>query len=155
MRLLKSLALVTGFSMGGQQANHWAAIFADRVERMICWCGSAATAPHNWVFLEGVKAGLLADPAFADGRYQDNPTNGIRAFARIWAGWGPSQAFYRNKLHRQLGQETAAAHMEEFWEPNFLAYDANDLLGMLHIWQFANIADNSLFNGDFAAACGA
>ena len=55
----------------------------------------------------------------------------------------------------QLGQETAAAHMEEFWEPNFLAFDANDLLGMLHIWQFANIADNSLFNGDFAAACGA
>lgn len=152
---IESLALVSGFSMGGQQANHWAAIFPDRVERMISWCGSAATSPHNWVFLEGVKAGLLADPAFEQGHYKVNPEAGIRAFARIWAGWGPSQAFYRRKLHRQLGQETAADHMAEFWEPNFLAFDANDLMGMLHTWQVANIADNIIYNGDYAAACGA
>ena len=150
---IESLALVTGFSMGGQQANHWAAIFPDRVERMISWCGSATTAPHNWVFLEGVKAGLLADPTFANGSYTDVPEVGIRAFARIWAGWGPSQAFYRHKLHKELGQETAAGHIQDFWEPNFLAFDANDLLGMMHTWQVANISDNELYNGDFEAAC--
>ena len=150
---IESLALVTGFSMGGQQANHWAAIFPGRVERMISWCGSAATAPHNWVFLEGVKAGLLADPIFANGAYTASPEAGIRAFARIWAGWGPSQAFYRHKLHQQLGQETAADHMQEFWEPNFLAFDANDLLGMMHTWQVADIADNDIYEGDFEAAC--
>ena len=59
---VESLALVTGFSMGGQQANHWAAIFPDRVERMISWCGSAATAPHNWVFLEGVRLAFWLIP---------------------------------------------------------------------------------------------
>ena len=150
---IDSLSLVSGFSMGGQQANHWAAIFPDRVERMISWCGSAVTSPHNWVFLEGVKAGLLADPKFAGGAYEDPPEVGIRAFARIWAGWGPSQAFYRNKLHVDLGQATAADHISEFWEPNFLAFDANDLLGMMHTWQVANIADNKIYNGDFEAAC--
>ena len=58
---VKRLALATGFSMGGQQANHWAAIFPDMVERLAPWCASAKTAPHNRVFLEGVKAALLAD----------------------------------------------------------------------------------------------
>ena len=31
--------------------------------------------------------------------------------------------------------------------------DANDLLGMMHTWQVANIADNEIYNGDFEAAC--
>ena len=43
-------------------------------------------------------------------------------------GWlGAFTGFYRNKLHVDLGQATAADHMSEFWEPNFLAFDANDL----------------------------
>ena len=49
---VRRLALATGFSMGGQQANHWAAIFPGMVERLAPWCASAKTAPHNWVFLE-------------------------------------------------------------------------------------------------------
>ena len=69
--------------------------------------------PSQLGFSEGVKAGLLADPIFANGAYTDIPEAGIRAFARIWAA-GPSQAFYRHKLHQQLGQKTAADHMQEF-----------------------------------------
>ena len=85
---VRRLALATGFSMGGQQANHWAAIFPDMVERLAPWCASAKTAPHNWVFLEGVKAALLADAGFQGGLYRHAPERGIRAFARVWAGWG-------------------------------------------------------------------
>ena len=78
--------------MGGQQANHWAAIFPDRVERMISWCGSAVTSPHNWVFLEGVKAGLLLIQICGWCLCRP-PEVGIRAFARIGLAGG---------LHRLL-----------------------------------------------------
>ena len=47
--------------MGGVQAYHWAALFPDRVERLAVVCGAAKISPHNFVFLEGVKAVLTAD----------------------------------------------------------------------------------------------
>jgi len=149
---VRRLALTTGFSMGGQQANHWAAIFPDMVERLAPWCASAKTAPHNWVFLEGVKAALLADGSFDGGWYASPPVRGIRAFARVWAGWGPSQAFYRNALYGALGHSTPDDHMTAFWEANFLQFDANDLLGMLCTWQRSDISDNAIYRGDYVAA---
>lgn len=151
---IERIALATGFSMGGQQANYWAALYPDMVERLAPWCGSAKTAPHNWVFLEGVKAALLADRDFDGGWYASPPIRGIRAFARVWAGWGPSQAFYRNALYRQLGHSTPDDHMTAFWEANFLQFDANDLLGMLHTWQTSDISDNPLYKGDYVRALG-
>jgi len=51
-RLLKELfgvdrvKMVYGWSMGAQQAYHWAALFGDAVERIVVNCGSAKTAPH-------------------------------------------------------------------------------------------------------------
>jgi homoserine O-acetyltransferase len=152
---IRKLALVTGFSMGGQQANHWAAIFPDMVERIAPWCGSAKTAPHNWVFLVGVKAALLADSHFDSGHYTSPPERGIRAFARVWAGWGPSQAFYRNALYTALGHSTPDDHMTAFWEANFLQFDANDLLGMLYTWQRSDISDNPIYAGDYDRALAA
>lgn len=149
---VRRLALATGFSMGGQQASHWAAIFPDMVQRLAPWCASARTAPHNWVFLEGVKAALLADPDFNGGWYRHAPQRGIRAFARVWAGWGPSQAFYRDALYRVLGHASPDDHMTAFWEANFLQFDANDLLGMLTTWQRSDISDNPLYRGDYPAA---
>ena len=39
----------------------------DMVERIAVICGAARCAPHNFVFLEGVKAALTADAAYRDG----------------------------------------------------------------------------------------
>ena len=50
--------LVAGFSMGAQQAFHWGALFPGVVGAIAPICGSARTAPHNLVFLEGLKAAL-------------------------------------------------------------------------------------------------
>lgn len=58
------IAMVYGWSMGGQQALHWGAMFPDRVERICAICTSARTSEHNNVFLEGVRATLTADPAW-------------------------------------------------------------------------------------------
>jgi homoserine acetyltransferase len=66
---ISTIALVYGWSMGGMQAYHWAAVHPDMVERAAVVCGSARCSPYNHVFLEGVKAALTADPAFSDGRF--------------------------------------------------------------------------------------
>jgi len=148
---ISRLALALGWSMGAQQAYHHAALFPERVERLLAVCGSARTSPHNWVFLEGVKAALLADPDFAGGNYKTPPLRGLGAFGRVYAGWAFSQAFFRNKLYERLGHASPEALLAA-WEREHRDYDANDLLCVLGSWQRANIADNPRYQGDLQAA---
>ena len=97
------LALVYGWSMGGQQALHWGALFPDRVARICAVCTSARTSPHNKVFLEGIRATLTADAAWRDGHFVERPVRALRAFGRVYAGWAMSQAFYRERLWEGMG----------------------------------------------------
>jgi len=60
-------------------------------------CGSAKTSAHNFVFLEGVKAALTARPVWPDGGFATPPTRGFQAMGPVCAGWGLSQAFYREE----------------------------------------------------------
>jgi homoserine O-acetyltransferase/O-succinyltransferase len=83
---VERIALVYGWSMGGQQAYHWAALYPEIVERIVVVCGSARTAIHNQVFLEGIKHALMADPAWRDGYFVEPPVRGLRAMGRIYAG---------------------------------------------------------------------
>ena len=148
-RLLKELFgiervnLVYGWSMGAQQAYHWAALFGDAVERIVVNCGSAKTAPHNFVFLEGVRTTLLA---------ARTPEEGIRAMGRIYAGWALSQTFYRREMWRGLGFESLEDFLVRSWEANFLRRDMHDLLAQLLIWQKGDISDNDLYKGDLRKA---
>src|SRR5437773_5367069 len=45
---LERLKLVTGFSMGAQQAFHWGALFPGMVGAIAPICGTAKTSPHNF-----------------------------------------------------------------------------------------------------------
>lgn len=152
---IETVHLVYGFSMGGQQAFHWGALFPDRVERILPICGSAKTSPHNWVFLEGVKAALTADPAWQDGWFATQPVRGFQAMGRVYAGWGLSQAFYREEVWRKLGFSSLEDFLIGSWEGNFRRRDANDLLAMLWMWQHADISANELYGGDLTTALGA
>ncbi|MHA1154330.1 MAG: alpha/beta fold hydrolase [Alphaproteobacteria bacterium] len=149
------LALVYGWSMGGQQAYHWGALYPEAVARICVVCGSARTAPHNQVFLEGVKAALTADAAYRDGWFHEPPLRGLKAMARVYAGWALSQAFYREELWRGLGYGTLEQFLVESWEAQFLRRDANDLLAQIWTWRHGDISDNELYRGDLAAALGA
>jgi homoserine O-acetyltransferase len=107
--------------------------------------------PHNYLFLDGVKAALLADQSFAGGDYAATAINGLRAFARVYTGWVFSQTFFRNEVHKDMGM----ASMEDvvaFMQAYFMRRDANDLLGMIWTWQHADISANDRFRGDFKAA---
>jgi len=153
---IEKLPLVTGWSMGALQTFHWGALYPDMVERIAPFCGSAKCSRHNFVFLEGVKAALTADAAWNNGWYEHKPEKGLRAMARVYAGWGFSQAFYRQQLDlKTLGFSSLEDFLVQFWEGFFLPKDANNLLAMLWTWQNGDISDNELYRGDFRKALSA
>ena len=75
--------------------------------------------------------------------------------ARVYAGWGPSQAFYRERIYLQLGFSSLEDYLVEAWEGRFLRLDANDILAMIDTWQNGDISDNPIYEGDFNQALGA
>ena len=137
------LKLVYGWSMGAQQAYHWGALFGEAVERIVVNCGSARTAPHNFVFLEGIRTTLEAAAT---------PQLGLRAMGRIYAGWALSQTFYRHEMWRGLGFTSLEDFLVRSWEANFLRRDMHDLLAQLWTWQHGDISANDLYRGDLQMA---
>ncbi len=146
------LALVTGHSMGAVQTYHWATLFPDFVERAAPFCGCAKISRHNFVFLEGMRGILTADPTWNNGRYETQPLVGIRAMARAWAAWPPSAHFYRHALYETLGYGSVNDFLERYWEATFCSIDANNLLAQISTWQSADISNNAIHNGDFEKA---
>lgn len=149
---VKQIALVLGWSMAGCQSYQWAVQYPDMVQAILPFCASARTSPHNFVFLEGVKAALCADPVWNGGDYDTQPVQGLRAFGRVYAGWAFSQSFYRNGLYRQLGYESLMALMEDWAEDHAKNWDANDLLCKLATWQKGDVSAGPFFNGDLNSA---
>jgi len=143
--------LVAGWSMGGMQALQWAALYPQHVDAILAVCATAHCYPHNALFLEGVKAAVRADPAIEHG---ETPTRGLRAFARVYAGWAYSQRFFRDGLYRALGFDSVDALLDH-WEADHLAQNAFDLLAMLDTWQRGDIAAMPAFAGDTRAALAA
>lgn len=153
---IERLKLVLGWSMGAAQTFQWGSLYPDMVQAILPFCGAARCSRHNFVFLEGVKAALTADDAFMNGWYDRKPAKGLRAVGRVYAGWGLSQAFYRQKLDmKALGFSSIEDFLVSYWEGFFLPKDANNLLAMLWTWQNADISATPTFNGNFEAALGA
>lgn len=151
---IEQLALVYGWSMGGQQALHWGGLFPDRVERIAAVCTAARTSTHNVVFLEGLRAALTTDPAWTGDRFVAKPGHGLRAFGRIYAGWALSQSFYREGIHLKLGYLSLEDFLVRDWEASFLRRDASNLLSMIETWKRSDISSNERYQGDLTKALG-
>ncbi|KZV94101.1 homoserine acetyltransferase [Exidia glandulosa HHB12029] len=139
------VAAVLGFSMGGQQTYEWAVQHPDLVDensKIIPICSSARTSPHNFVFLEGPKSALLAG---------DKNTLSRKAFGRVWAGWGLSQAWYRARLWEKQGFKSLDAFLEGNYDQFGLVKDPDNLLVMLDTWQRGDVSKYS-FDGNLDAA---
>ncbi|PGG99842.1 hypothetical protein AJ79_08394 [Helicocarpus griseus UAMH5409] len=166
------LRAVLGWSMGAAQTFQWASQYPDFMDLIVPFCGSAKTSLHNKVFLEGVKGALLAAKGFYSagvgevraavdqGPYRtwtrDEREVGLKAFGRVYAGWGFSQTFYRQRLYETvLGYKDLEDFMVNFWESFFLAKNPDNLLVMLQTWQNGDISQQEPYNDDFEAALGA
>jgi homoserine O-acetyltransferase/O-succinyltransferase len=148
------IAAVYGFSMGAQQAYHWAALFPDQVERAIVVCGSARTSVHNKVFLLSLLATLEAAPEhLGGGRFSAQPKAALRAFARIYAGWAMSQDWYRAGLHlSSSGAATLDEFLDAHWEPGFTRRKAEDLYAQAATWIASDIGADPRYGGDLVRA---
>ena len=126
------------------------------VKRAAPIVGSSRTSEHNQVFLKSLRATLTLDPAFRGGEYSPDarPTAGMRAFARIYAGWGLSQAFYWEREYRTMGYSSLEDFLVGFWEGFWLDRDRdpNNLLAMLWTWEHGDVGRTPGFDGDTEAA---
>lgn len=107
---------VLGWSMGAGQTYQWATQFPDFMDKIAPFCGSAKTSLHNQVFLEGVKTALVAAKGASSAgicqgyttekdskKWTEQETEtGLKALGRLYAGWGFSQAFYRQRLYESV-----------------------------------------------------
>jgi homoserine O-acetyltransferase len=151
---IERVACVYGWSMGAQQAYHWAAAFPGAVERIVVNCGSARTSVHNRVFLAGLMATLEAAPEhIGRGRFAAEPRAALRAFGRIYAGWALSQDFYRAGLHLSApGAPDLESFLRSEWEERFARRRAADLYAQLRTWDAADISANPLYDVDLPRA---
>lgn len=148
---VERVELVVGFSMSAQQAFHWGALHSGLVERIAPICGSSKTTTHNWLFLEGLKRALIADPT-----WETDPGPGLRAFTTVYASWFLSQSFYREGLHLGMFGEPLPS-MAEFLDTFislFGTFDPRDLLALLATWQAADLSAHPRFQGDWKKALG-
>jgi homoserine O-acetyltransferase len=152
---IERFAMVVGWSMGAQQSFQWASLYPDMVPRLACLCGTAKTAEHNRVFLEALRAAIVADGTFKDGFYQAPPLGGLRAVGRIYAGWAYSQDWYRACGYQALGFETLDDYLTGYWDALYEQRDANNLMAMTWTWIHNDISANEVFDGDLEAALGA
>ncbi|KAL6246039.1 hypothetical protein RBB50_007192 [Rhinocladiella similis] len=152
-----SLEAVLGFSMGGQQAYHWAVMYPDFVKRIVPICSSARTSLHNYAFLEGPVAALTNSIDYIAWTAMKNkvangeevganlkevtPKHGLRAFARAYAAWLTSTRWFRDREFKKAG--IFAADTVEDWlvkrEESMMSWDADDLLALARMWQMGDV----------------
>ncbi len=149
---IERLALIYGWSMGAQQAYHWGALHPERVERIAALCGTARTTEHNRIFLESLRAALTADPTWTGEGFDGIPERGFRAFARIYASWAASQAFYREKLYAKLGYSSLEDYLLRAWEANYRQRNPRNLMAMLDTWLHCDVSNNPTYQGDYPKA---
>ncbi|WP_293864636.1 alpha/beta fold hydrolase [uncultured Alsobacter sp.] len=151
---IETVACVYGFSMGAQQAYHWAALFPQAVRAAIAVCGTARTSVHNRVFLHALQATLEAAPEhLGGGRFSRQPDAAMRAFARIYATMALSQDWYRENLHLQASGATSLDDfLDRVWAPGFLRRKAENLYAQCSTWLASDISANALYGGDLVRA---
>ncbi|KAI4719986.1 homoserine O-acetyltransferase [Aureobasidium sp. EXF-10727] len=157
---------VLGWSMGAGQTYQWATQYPGFMDKIAPFCGSAKTSLHNQVFLEGVKGALVAGKGavsagicagYTKGNNQEwtdeQRQTGLKALGRVYAGWGFSQAFYRQQLYTSiLGFKDLETFMTDFWETWALSKHPENMLTMLQTWQSGDCSAQHPYNGSFPAA---
>ena len=130
-------------------AYGWAALFPDSVRAIVPIGGSTRTGTFNKVFLAGIRSAIVSDPDWNNGFYGDTPPiRGLRQFARVYAGWGFSEPFYRHEVFKAaFGASSVEEFIETFWEAFFTKCDANNLLAQVWTWEHNDISRAPTFRG--------
>jgi homoserine O-acetyltransferase len=80
------------------------------------------------------------------------PDRGYQAYARIYASWAASPAYYRAAPYLQFGYDSLEDYLRRGWEANYRKRDPHNLIAMIDTWLRCDIGDTPMFQGDTAKA---
>ena len=100
---VRRLCSVVGFSRRAQQAFQWAVCYPDQVESTVPVCVTATTYHHGVVRLESAISCLQADANWNNGDLLGPLEKGAEAWARHWAAWVYSPAWWRKNCSAIMG----------------------------------------------------
>lgn len=151
---ISQLALVSGWSMGGQQTLEWAVRYPDAVRRAVPFAATSRNPDHCTVFCDLHMEALRSDPAFRGGFYErsSDVQAGLRRHAQAFALMGASSAMYRDEVWRELGFASRDGFVQGFTQAYFLPMDPNNLLCQAAKWRAADVSAST--GGDMEAALG-
>ncbi|KAL4909542.1 hypothetical protein BDW74DRAFT_174743 [Aspergillus multicolor] len=139
---VESLDVVLGFSMGGQCAYYWTAMYPAMVRNAVMICSSAKTSLHNVQFLEGPKAALVNSADYVDGRFRVGdsiPLRGLHAFGTAYSAWLTSAEWFEQELFRSQGYDGLDNWAAQVARKNYEDWHPDNLLAMLGMWQRGDI----------------
>lgn len=139
------LLAVGGGSMGASQSVEWGINYPGAMAGLIMMCPAARSDHHFAAIVDAFEATVTLDPKYQDGRYTENPTEGLRRAALIYFPWTLSDD-YLNMLSDAAyaaGQKSDADALAKNW-------DANSVL-----WRYTASRDfdaSTPFGGDMMKA---
>jgi homoserine O-acetyltransferase len=150
---LSSLRAVVGASMGGMQALQWAVQPPLPLGVAVALTPMARTTAWSRLLNEVCRRALQSDPAFAGGRYREQPWAGWRAWALVHRGLAMcTPASVEALAPTPIELERLIDRLER--EALDSELDANDWIAQSHAYDAHDVGGTPGFFGDTAAALG-
>jgi len=149
---ITEVQMVTGWSMGGQQAFEWAVRYPDMVKRCAPIGASLKAGPWNKILTDLVMNTLRNDPNFNNGFYTEPHAcqAGLRNLGRLFSLIAASKEMYQGEHYKRMGFTSLEDFERRIWEGHFLPMDPNNLITMAWAWQHADASLNT--GGDIVKA---
>lgn len=147
---IKKLVSVVGASMGGMQALQWAVSYPDMMKSIVPIVPLAKTPAWTTGILEMLRQSIMADPAYAGGKY----TKPVEQGMKLWSGW-LSGVIVRTPAYQNRGESTPAstiAALKKIQDGGWTRMDANDWIWQSRAYDAHDVGQTKGFNGNTDAA---
>ncbi len=144
---LTHLLAVGGGSMGSFQTVEWGINYPDFMTGLIMIVPAARGDHHFAAIVDAFEAMVTLDPKYQDGKYTENPVEGIRRAALIYFPWTASDEYLGSlsEAEYEAGKKAAGERWVKDWDAN----------SMLSRYMASRNFDASVpFGGDMMKALG-
>ena len=141
------LLAVGGGSMGSFQTVEWGINFPDEMSGLIMIVPAARSDYHFAAVVDAFAAMVTLDPKYQDGKYTENPVEGIRRAALIYFPWVVSDEYLAtlDEAAYEAGKKAGGDRWVKDW-------DANSMLS--RYFASRNFDASKPFGGDMMKALG-
>ena len=127
---LSSLLAVAGPSMGSFQGVEWGINYPTFMKGLVLIVPAARSDQHFHAIVDAVTGMITLDPAYKDGMYDQNPTEGIKRAGMIYFPWLFSDEYLqtlKTPEQYQIGLMAFGTGWSKTWDANALVirYEAS------------------------------